>query len=245
MAAIVKTRPLIGLPGRRRKVGELSGTAEAMAYVDVDVYFSGYARSILLAGGLPIHLPIDANPTEFVPHLDGIVLTGGADIQPHRYGAEPDGHGEYEEVRDEFEFSLLGAAVARNIPVLGICRGIQLLNVYAGGTLRQHVPSHARYDLAPHVRVHRIAVRPGTLLSEIYGQEHIEVNSLHHQAIDTVGPSMVISARAEDGTIEAIELDDHSAIGVQWHPEMHNQHELIFDWLVKKASEPYTAKTAN
>jgi len=244
MAASAKTRPLIGLPGRRRKVGHLVGTAESMADVDVDVYFSGYARSVLQAGGLPVHLPVDANPTEFVPHLDGILLTGGADIEPHRYGAEPDGNGDYEPARDEFEITLLGAAIAQDLPVLGICRGTQLINVYAGGSLRQHVPVHARFELAPHIRVHRVTIEPGTMLSEVYGQDQMDVNSLHHQAVDTTGPSIVVSARADDGTVEAIELVDHPAIGVQWHPEMHNQHELIFDWLIKKASEPAATSVA-
>ncbi len=244
MVASVKTRPLIGLPGRRRKVSELAGTAESMGDVELDVYFAGYAQSVLNAGGLPIHLPIDANPTEFVAHLDGLILTGGADIEPERYGAEPDGNGEYEPARDEYEIALLGSALAQDLPVLGICRGIQLLNVYAGGTLQQHLPSHARYDVEPHVKVHRVTVEPGTLLSEIYGQDLLEVNSLHHQAVDRIGPSTIISGRAEDGTIEAIEIEGHQALGVQWHPEMHNQHELIFDWLVKRASEPQTAKTA-
>ncbi len=215
-----------------------------MGDVDLDVYFSAYSRSVLQAGGLPVHLPIDANPSEFVSHLDGIVLSGGSDIEPHRYGAEPDGYGEYERIRDDFEFTLLGAAIARDLPVLGICRGIQLLNVYAGGTLHQHLPEHARFDVEPHIRVHQVHIESGTLLSEIYGQEQLDVNSLHHQAVATVGPSTVISARAEDGTIEGIELNDHPAVGVQWHPEMHNQHELIFDWLVKKASEPSDARSA-
>ena len=245
MAASTRTRPLIGLPGRRRKVSELAGTAERLGDVDLDVYFAGYSRSVLIAGGLPIHLPIDANPTEYVTHLDGLVLTGGADIEPSRYGAEPDGQGEYEPDRDEYEIALLGAALARDLPVVGICRGIQLLNVYAGGTLNQHVPSHARYDVTPETRVHRVRVEPGTLLSEIYGQDWIEVNSLHHQAVAKVGHLTTVSGVADDGTIEAIELHNHEAIGIQWHPEMHNQHELIFDWLVKKASEPQVAKSAD
>ncbi len=244
MVASAKTRPLIGLPGRRRKVGHLVGTAESMADVEVDLYYSGYARSVLQAGGLPVHLPLDANPSEYVAHLDGVLLTGGADIEPHRYGAEPDGQGDYEPIRDEFEFTLLGAAIARDLPVLGICRGAQLLNVYAGGTLHQHVPSHARFELAPHIRVHRVTIEPGTLLSEIYGQEQMDVNSLHHQAVATTGPAAVVSAWADDGTVEAIEIEDHPAIGVQWHPEMHNQHELVFDWLIKKASEPAAAGVA-
>jgi len=245
MAARIKTRPLIGLPGRRRKVSQLEGTAEKMGDVDLDVYFSGYAHSVLNAGGLPIHLPIDANPTEFVPHLDGLILTGGADIEPERYGAVPDGNGEYEPSRDEYEINLLGAALAQDLPVLGICRGIQLLNVYGGGTLQQHVPSHARYDVEPHVTVHRVLVEPGTLLSEVYGQDWLEVNSLHHQAIDKVGPTTIVSGRADDGTIEAIEIEGHQAIGVQWHPEMHKRPEVIFDWIVKKASEPQVAKSAS
>ncbi|MDH3294900.1 MAG: gamma-glutamyl-gamma-aminobutyrate hydrolase family protein [Acidimicrobiia bacterium] len=245
MVASVKTRPLIGLPGRRRKVSELAGTAEAMGDVDLDIYFSGYARCVLTAGGLPIHLPIDANPTEFIPHLDGLILTGGADIEPGRYGAEPDGNGDYEPSRDDYEIALLGAALAQDLPVLGICRGSQLLNVYAGGTLHQHVPTHARYDVEPHVRVHRVLVQPGTLLSEIYGQDWLEVNSLHHQAVDQIGPSTIISGWADDGTVEAIEIEGHLAVGIQWHPEMHNQHDMIFDWLIKKSSEPAAAKTAD
>ncbi|MDH5520965.1 MAG: gamma-glutamyl-gamma-aminobutyrate hydrolase family protein, partial [Acidimicrobiia bacterium] len=98
--------------------------------------------------------------------------------------------------------------------------------------------------LAPDIRVHRLTIESGTMLSEIYGQDQMDVNSLHHQAVATIGPSTIVSAWADDGTVEAIELDDHPAIGVQWHPEMHNQHELIFDWLVKKASEPAAARVA-
>ncbi len=118
--------------------------------------------------------------------------------------------------------------------MLGICRGLQVLNVHAGGTLDQHVPEHARYDLTPSERSHAVSIEPGIALHTIYGDE-VVVNSLHHQTIDDVGPGLRVTARAADGTIEGLELEGGLVIAVQWHPEMMDHADPVFGWIVERA----------
>ena len=223
-------RPLIGLPGRRKRIGDLTGWPTALGELHFDMYFADYASSVWAAGGLPAHLPVGVDPSEWVHHLDGLVLTGGADVDPARYGQQNTAS-DVEPERDTIEFALLDAALADAIPVLGICRGFQVVNVAAGGTLHQDVPSHARYDLDPATEVHELTLVPGSRVHAMFGDTH-RVNSLHHQTVDRVGSGLTVTATAEDGTPEAIESDDGQVLAVQWHPEMMNHHDPTFRWLV-------------
>lgn len=211
----------------------MGGFPSSLGELHADLYFADYARSVYAVGGMPVHLPLDADPADWVHHLDGLVLTGGADIDPTRYGhdntasaTEPD--------RDAIEFALYEAALADGIPVLGICRGFQLINVYAGGTLHQDVPGHARYDLPPSTAVHELEIERGSLVDELYEGRH-QANSLHHQTAAEIGDGLRVTARAEDGTPEAIEVPGRRVLAVQWHPEMMDHHDPTFRWVVDEA----------
>jgi putative glutamine amidotransferase len=238
-------RPLIGLSGRRKRGADIAGLPASLAHVDVDVYISAYAQAITAAGGLPVHLPQHVDPAEYAGRLDGLLLSGGADVDPARYGAEP-ATDLYppEPARDAAELGLIDVALTDGIPVLGICRGLQLLNVWAGGTLHQHVPEHARYDIPPSERVDALTVEPGSRLHELYGSQ-LDVNSLHHQTVDRVADGWVVTARSADGTIEALEWPDHDIIAVQWHPELlpGAASDPLFAWLVERAGAQVGARS--
>lgn len=229
----MRDAPLIGLPGRRINIGRIEGFPDNLADLEVDLYFADYARGVLRAGGVPIHLPIDADPTIWVERLDAVLLTGGADVDPGRYGAVNTAS-TVETIRDEFELALLASAIDHALPVLGICRGLQVLNVYAGGTLHQDVPPHARFDIAPAAEAHEVTIEAGSELAGVYG-ERVTVNSLHHQTVDRLGEGLVVTARADDGTVEGLELPGADVIAVQWHPEMMRLDDPIFPWIVERA----------
>jgi putative glutamine amidotransferase len=188
-----------------------------------------YCAAISAAGGLPILLPHDPEAaTEYLDRLDGLVVTGGGfDIDPTLFGATT----RHETVktkdrRTAFELAATRGALARDMPVLGICGGQQLLNVVLGGTLIQHIPDEVVGALAhrqPNPRDepgHDVRIRPGTLLHRITAVEALAVNSAHHQAAKEVGPGVVIDAVADDGVVEGIEHAGYRfCLGVQWHPE--------------------------
>ncbi|MGH6944896.1 MAG: gamma-glutamyl-gamma-aminobutyrate hydrolase family protein [Geminicoccaceae bacterium] len=188
-------------------------------------YFAAIAR----AGGLPLALPHEVELAErYLDLLDGLVVTGGAfDLDPVLYGAaERHATVRTKDRRTAFELAITRAALARDVPVLGICGGQQLLNVALGGDLVQHIPDAVRACLPheqPNPRTeagHAVAVVPGSRLHAITGALELEVNSAHHQAAGHLGPGVVASATAPDGVIEAIEDPAHRfCIGVQWHPE--------------------------
>ncbi len=229
--------PLIGLTGRRKTGGDIAGFPSPLAACDVDLFFADYARGVLAAGGVPVYLTPDTDAERAMSRLDGLVLTGGADLDPALYGAEPETDlYPPEPYRDRYELALLEAAYARDLPVLGICRGIQLLDVRDGGTLHQHVAEHACFDLDPATRVHEVVVTPGTRLHELYG-DRVKVNSLHHQTLDRVAGGWVVSGVADDGTVEAIEHTEREVLAVQWHPEMLDTRDVdpVFGWIVGAA----------
>jgi putative glutamine amidotransferase len=188
-----------------------------------------YCAAIARAGGLPIALPHQVELAEaYVDLLDGLVVTGGAfDLDPSLYGAK-DRHATVrtKERRTAFEWAITEAALARDLPTLGICGGQQLLNVVLGGDLIQHIPDALLGCLAheqanPRTEPgHPVEVVAGTALHRLGGCLHLEVNSAHHQAAGATGPGVVVSGRAPDGVIEAIEVPGRRfCIGVQWHPE--------------------------
>ncbi|MCL6606788.1 MAG: gamma-glutamyl-gamma-aminobutyrate hydrolase family protein [Geminicoccaceae bacterium] len=188
-----------------------------------------YCDVLAEAGGVPLALPHEPDLVEdYLARLDGLVITGGAfDIDPVLYGAgERHPTVRLKERRTRFEWAITEGALARDLPILGICGGQQLLNVVLGGSLIQHIPD-AVPDALPHEQPnprtepgHEVLVEPGTLLHRLTRAERLLVNSAHHQAAETVGPSVVVSGRAPDGVIEAIEDPRRSfCLGVQWHPE--------------------------
>jgi putative glutamine amidotransferase len=193
-----------------------------------------YAEAVLAAGGLPILLPHAAEAAgAYLALLDGLVVTGGAfDVPPELYGeARRPECGPTKPERTAFERNLLEGALAARLPVLGVCGGMQLLNVVRGGTLHQDLARDAGisgHEQPPpkDVPSHAVAVAPGSLLAAVVGAGDLRVNSTHHQAVKDVGTGVLVSARAPDGVVEAIELPDlRFALGVQWHPEAVLRHE--------------------
>jgi putative glutamine amidotransferase len=233
--------PLIGLSGRRWSARVLGDAVPpAMHGVDFDLHFADYPKAIAACGGLPVELTRDADVEAVVARLDGLVLTGGADVDPAVYGQVPDPDlGAVERDRDDWELALLAAAEARGIPVLCVCRGVQLLNVAKGGTLRQHVDldegdGHPRFADDGHGTAHRVDLVDGSLVASLLGAS-VDVNSLHHQVIDAVGEGLTVTGRSPDGTPEALELEDRDVLGVQWHPELLARPDPTFGWLVEAA----------
>ncbi len=233
-------KPLIGITGRRRTGDKLRGSLKVMNHLSFDVYWVDYAKGIIAAGGIPIFLPLSLDPSEIIPRLDGILMSGGADIDPERYGAEPEPELQaIEPIRDEFELSLLEEIYKRELPVAGICRGLQILNIHAGGTLFQDIPPHSVRDEPPSSRVHEVAFTEGSVLAGLYGPS-MQVNSLHHQSIDRVGSGFLATGLANDMGVEAIEHCELPILAVQWHPEMLDSRDSdpLFQWLVRHSSEP-------
>jgi putative glutamine amidotransferase len=199
-----------------------------------------YVEAIERAGGRPLLVPPAENAVEeTLDALDGIVFSGGADVDPSIYGADP--HPETDEPharRDAGEMALLRAALERDLPTLAICRGFQLLNVVRGGDLVQHLPESVGHDEHKQVpgefAVHPVEVKQGSRLAGIVG-ERSDVTSHHHQALGRVGDGLVQSAWAADGTLEGVEdPEKRFAIGVQWHPEAAGD-QALFEALVQEA----------
>ena len=180
-----------------------------------------YLQAIERAGAVPVVLPPCVSDLEsLIARLDGICLSGGPDLDPEAYGA-PERHvelGPTEPSLDAFELALARAAIERGMPVLGICRGSQALNVACGGTLHQHLPGHRQAEPGTQT-THEVEILGGTQLAGLVGEGTMAVNSFHHQAVDELGRGLRVAARAADGTVEAIERPGGFVIGVQWHAE--------------------------
>ncbi|MFJ4781372.1 gamma-glutamyl-gamma-aminobutyrate hydrolase family protein [Streptomyces sp. NPDC088762] len=183
---------------------------------------TGYYELVQAAGGAAVLLPPDepGAAAEVLSRVDGLVVAGGPDVDPVRYGAARDSRtGAPATVRDEWELALIAAALDSSMPVLGICRGMQALNVALGGTLIQHIDGH--FDTPGATSWHPVRPVPGTRYAALVPEE-ADVPTYHHQAVDRLGRGLIASAHALDGTVEAIELPDPAAgwvMGVQWHPE--------------------------
>jgi len=199
-----------------------------------------YADKITQAGGVPVLLPPVAGISDALRRLDGLVLSGGGDVDPARYGAERDAAcGPASAVRDEAELDLCTAAMSSGLPLLGICRGLQVINVTLGGTLHQHLPDVVGSDLhSPQAHgygAHKVSVAAQTQLAAVLGRSEAAVPTHHHQAIDRLGAGLVATAWTDDGVIEAIEFDRAAAdgasapfmLGVQWHPEAGDDLSLF------------------
>ena len=231
--------------GRKPVIGLSLGLHDFGDYAAV-----GFQRPVALAGGVGFGLPrVSGHLEDALDAVDGILLGGGRDIDPSRYGQEPTEHlAPTEPLRDAFELELAERALDRGLPILGMCRGIQILNVALGGTLVQDVsvkPEWAEHptdrgwkawkeversslegsdDVPPHPR-HLISIEPGSRLHEALGVDEIEVDSFHHQALDEVAPDLTVVARAPDGVVEAVEMSANGyVLAVQW--------ELQEEWRV-------------
>jgi gamma-glutamyl-gamma-aminobutyrate hydrolase PuuD len=216
-------RPLIGLTTYREPA--TWGVWEGVA---ADLLPATYADAVLRAGGVPVLLPPDPVAAGAVDRLDAVVLSGGADVDPGHYGAARDPHtGPARPDRDATELAVLHRALERRIPVLGVCRGIQVLNIGLGGTLRQHIPDgvgHTGHNPRPGVYgTVDVQLEQGSRVRRAVGG-HVRVQCHHHQGLDRLADGLVVTGLAADGTIEAVELADRDfVVGVQWHPEMDAQ----------------------
>jgi putative glutamine amidotransferase len=202
-----------------------------------------YSLAVQRAGGLALILPPDdvvaESPDELLDMLDALILAGGSDIDPASYGARP--HPETRGTRaerDRFELGLGTRALERDMPVLGICRGMEMLNVIQGGTLDQHLPGLELHRHTPGAfSDHGVRLEPGSLAERVVGAERTEVKSAHHQGVDELGEGVVATGFADDDVVEAIELPERSfAVGVLWHPE-EDERSRVVGALVNEARE--------
>jgi putative glutamine amidotransferase len=235
--------PVIALPSRY---------ADKADTWRVPTYATGrtYCDAIVRAGGFPVVLTPDpmavAQLPEVLGRFDGLVITGGPDVDPARYGATERHETLYgvRDEHDELELTLVRVAIEIGMPILAICRGMQVVNVALGGTLHQHITDdetsvHHRYAM------HEVELSPTCRAAQIMGTRHPVGHSVHHQAIDRVGEGLTVTALAEDGTIEAVELTDSWLVGVQWHPEdtadTDPQQQALFNALVEHARSSFVA----
>ncbi len=247
-------RPLVGITGRRYRLGLLRGSDGRYGDRCLDSYMSDFATRVAQAGGLPVHVSYDTDVSAVCDWLAGVVITGGQDVHPTCWGGDtsvvrdvdprtdPMTH---DLARDDYEIALVRAALDRGIPVLGVCRGLQVLNVALGGTLIAHLEpgavSHLSAEAAPTdgTADHVVTFEEGSLAAELLG-ESATTNSWHHQAVDRCGAGLVVTGRASDGVVEAVELPGAPVLGVQWHPEWMESADPTLTWVVR-AAESYLA----
>jgi putative glutamine amidotransferase len=200
-----------------------------------------YVKAVHRAGATPVILPI-VDPDDLgglLDAVDAVVITGGGDVDPARYGATEVHEQTYGivEQRDEADLALVHAVIEHGTPTLAICRGIQVVNVALGGTLHQHLDDHMRRDLY-NDDVHKVSIEPDSRLATIVDTTELTTNSLHHQHVDRLGEGVRVVATAPDGTVEAIEVDHApNLLAVQWHPELlrhREEHLALFRQLTSE-----------
>jgi putative glutamine amidotransferase len=218
-----RMRPIIGIPAQ----------ADYRDKSHRPIYGNNrtYVHAVESAGGIPILIPMlhDLSLLEgLFDHMDGLLLSGGVDIQPHLYHEQPHPQlGEVDEQLDELELFLTRRAMQRDMPILGICRGIQLLNVALGGSLFQDIEAqcpgsmrHSRRELPRNTLIHSVSIEEGSRAEQIFGANEIWINSLHHQSVKDPGQGAHITGRAEDGVAELLEAPGYRFVfGIQGHPE--------------------------
>jgi putative glutamine amidotransferase len=237
------TRPVIGI------CAAIESAHWAAWEVVVNLSPRTYSLAVQRAGGIALILPPDdlvaEAPDELLDMLDGLILAGGSDIDPASYGAQPqpETRGTWPE-RDRFEIGLGTRALERDMPLLGICRGMQMLNVIQGGTLDQHLAGLELHRHTPGAFTdHRVRLEPGSLAERVVGGELTEVKSAHHQGLEELGEGVVAVGHADDGVVEAVELPDRSfAVGVLWHPE-EDERSRVIGSLVSAARDRMKAPT--
>ncbi len=243
-------KPLIGITGRRLAAGSVHSYHSRFGDLHLDVFWSDNARRIHEAGGIPVLLPFESSESEVIDRLDALLVTGGQDVHPDLWGgdltavdagADPRRDANvHDRERDLYEISLVRAAVDRRLPVLGICRGHQVLNVALGGSLVEDIPItsviHAAQEPPPNPGTpdHVVTSVEHSLVRDLYGTS-FQTNSLHHQAVGECGAGVLATSHTADGCIESIELTGYPVLGVQWHPEWHIDLDPVFPWLVEAA----------
>ena len=227
-------KPTVGITSWRRTLDTFYGPDR------LQTLSTHYTDSVTSAGMTPLLFPAGLEPSDapgLVDLVDGILLSGGDDVDPSGYGAENTASTKTDSDVDRFEVAVLEAARQAAKPVLAICRGLQVLNVTFGGSLHQEVTtSGGTHDLMSgdheemNARRHVVTFEPGSLLASLYGASEAKVNTLHHQGIDRLGAGLVVEGRTDDGLIEAARSEgDWWVLGVQWHPErLDGDHQRIF-----------------
>lgn len=228
----------------------ISGSHPGYGHRLTDSFMSDFADRIARAGGVPVMLPYDADPHALCDWLSGVVITGGQDVHPSCWGGDESvvrdidplsDPGVHDLDRDMFETALTTAALDRELPLLGVCRGMQVLNVTLGGTLIPDLPAGpvrhlmATGPLSDGDPEHVVTFDPGTRAHAVFG-DRLVTNSWHHQAIDLCGKGLVVTGRTADGVAEAVELPDAPVLGVQWHPEWMVGDDGALRWVVDAAA---------
>ncbi|MDX8337257.1 MULTISPECIES: gamma-glutamyl-gamma-aminobutyrate hydrolase family protein [Cetobacterium] len=242
----MSSKPIIGISGSIIVDGSGNFPGYKRAYVNND-----YVESVIRAGGVPYILPITEDPEiikEYTKTIDGLILSGGHDVNPLLWGEEPKKElGEIFPKRDNFEFLLIENMLEEEKPIFGICRGEQILNVYFGGTLYQDLSHKKDCDVrhnqktTPSLETHTVIIEKSSQLYKVLEEENILVNSFHHMAIKDVAPGFEIVALSKDCVVEAVEMKDRNIMAVQWHPEMLSKTNKImqklFNYFVSISSE--------
>lgn len=232
-------KPIIGIAAN-----EMFEPGSTLNHLPVSYTPRGYIKGVQNAGGIPILLPItDPDYAKiYVSQIDKLVLAGGQDVSPEIYGQIKNATGHYSKDRDDFEQALITETLKQGKPIFAVCRGMQLVNVYFGGTLHQEIGplsdvKHIQDPIPREEPSHDLLLEKTSSLHNIYGNQG-KINSFHHQAVDNLGEELQITGRCSDGIIESIENKKRRILGVQWHPDFAYEHlkqeQKVFDYVVNQ-----------